>query len=403
MRRLALAAVLAVLALPVAAMDKPYGWVQPRLEEIPNFRARYRDVIIELATYAKRRNPKFVVLMRGGVELVVKGDLEEQWDEIHDPGGRNFEKRQRLGTTFRPLLKVLDGLVLDGLYCGPDAFGKPIEQVIKERRELDDKLASERREGIQRPPPPLPTGPFSLVPREELKKAEEVKKALARVERQRRATYAIAVMRDEDRQLWSVEDCTAGGDMAKAYGAAAKDKVVAFAATGDADMDRIPQARPNAENPATADSPTKVRNWLPLLAGERWGSRAEFVNAVAATNYDAVVLDVTWRGDPLTKADLYAMRFKKLGSPRLVLADLPIGKAYDTRWYWQKGWGAGNPRFLYAVDPDRQGAYIVDIGDDEWKKILGTYITGIMDAGFDGVVLDDAATYLWYEELMPLD
>jgi len=35
--------------------------------------------------------------------------------------------------------------------------------------------------------------------------------------------------------------------------------------------------------------------------------------------------------------------------------------------------------------------------------MLGKYIAGIMDLGFDGVVLDNLDTYLWFEDLMPLD
>jgi len=49
------------------------------------------------------------------------------------------------------------------------------------------------------------------------------------------------------------------------------------------------------------------------------------------------------------------------------------------------------------------GSYVTDVDDPQWKELLGKYLAGIIDLGFDGVVLDDLDTYLWFEELMPLD
>ncbi|MGE5503407.1 MAG: hypothetical protein ACM31L_03195 [Actinomycetota bacterium] len=403
MRGLALLLVALLAAVPAAAIDKPRDWQPPPLLRIPNHREIYRQAVIELASYAKSRNPNFVVLMRGGVELLVKGEYEELWEQIHDPTGKNFQKRLPVGTPMRPLIKVLDGLVLDGLYCGPYRFEEPLAKAIKARKDLDAQLAAERRQGIHRPPTPVPVGPFSNDPAEELRKAAEARAKELRLEVQRRVMYAVDAMVSEGRRIVALENCADQKQADAAFRDGDRDRVLTFAAVGDQRLDQLPKSRPHQENARQAATVVEAKNWLPLLKADRFGSRAQFVMAMEGTNYDVVAVDVAYRGgDALVKSDIYRMKFKNVGTPRLVLAVLPVGRAFDWRWYWQKDWEAGNPGFLFAVD-DEPGAFITDIGDPDWRKIMGKYLTGIMDLGFDGVLLDDVGTYRWFEELMPLE
>ncbi|MCR6631150.1 MAG: hypothetical protein NVV74_14480 [Magnetospirillum sp.] len=407
MRRVSILAAMLLAALappPAAALEKPRDWQPPPAQSIPNHREIWRNVIIELASYAKTRNPKFVVLVRGGSELLVKGEREAQWEEVRDPEGRNFEKRLPLRSVFRPYVKVIDGMVVDGLYCGADALGKPLDKAIKDRLELDAKLAEEKAQGIQRPPVPQPFGPFSLDPKEELRRAAEVRRLAEREERQRRLIYAVDALRRQGRTLLSIEDCKSQKEVDSAYAAAERDRVLTYAAVNAATLSVLPKGHPRNENALPVATITAARNWLPLLRADRFGNKAEWVMAMERTNHDAMLIDVSHRGsDPLTKDEVKRLRFKELGSPRLMLAVLPLGKAYDWRWYWQKGWEAGDPSFLFAPDPGDPGSFVADMGDPQWLELLGKYITGIMDLGFDGVVLDDLDTYLWFEELMPLD
>jgi len=389
-------------SLPALALDRPRDFIQPRPEMIPNFREQARDVMIELATYAKKRNPNFQVLMRGGSELLVKGEAEVEWDELHDPGGANFIKRLPLRSTFRPLVKALDGIVLDGIYCGVNRFDKSLAEVIKARKGLDADLDREKRMGIYRQPVPVPMGPFSNDPAEELRKAAEIKMLQMRAETQRREVYAIDAMRTEGRNVLAVEKCPDAKATEAAYMAGLRDKVPTFAKVGEGPLDDAPRAHPAFENAVEVLTAATARNWLPILRSDRFGTKGKFVEAIANTNYDVVVVDVAHRStDLLTKADVARLKFKKLGPRRLVLAVMPVGRAFDWRWYWLKGWEVGNPAFLYAHDDD-PGVYITDLGSGEWKGVLGKYLSGVMDLGFDGVMFDDVDTYLWFEELMPL-
>lgn len=404
MKRFALALLVLLAAAPVAALEKPRDWVAPAPEMVPSHREEWRKVIYELATYAKGRRKEFIVLVRGGVELAVKGEREAAWEELRDPNGRTFEKRMKLGSTFRPYVKALDGLILDDLYCGPDAFGKPLAEAIKERRDYDRAIAEERSRGIQRPPVPQPLGPFSLDPAEELRKATEVRRNAERFERQRRMVYAVDAMREAGRRIMSIENCKGLKEVDAANKAADRDLVLSSVSSGNPRLDTLPKGHPRAENAAPVSTITAARTWLPLLRGDRFGTKAEWLMALEKTNHDMLLMDVAHRGvDPVTAFEVKRLKFKELGAPRLVMAVLPIGKAYDWRWYWQKGWEAGNPSFLFAPDQDDPGSFIAALDNPQWKELLGKTLAAILDAGFDGVVLDDVDTYLWFEDLMPLE
>ncbi|RAU23179.1 hypothetical protein CU669_03190 [Paramagnetospirillum kuznetsovii] len=405
MRRGLLGGILALtlaLASPALALDKPRDFVPPPMERIPNFRDQTRDVILELARYAKKRSPNFQVMMRGGSELLVKGEIEVEWEDIRDPQGTNFIKRLPLRATYRQLVQTLDAIVVDGLYCGPYKFDKPLAELVKARRDLDAELDAERRRGIHRTPTPVEMGPFSNDPTEELRKATEIKVKQERAEVQRRALYAIAAMRDEGRNVLSVDFCADAKETEAAFRAGARDKTPTFAKTGETPLDDTPRAHAAYENPAEVLSLATARNWLPVLRSDRFGTKGKFMDAVANTNYDMVVVDVAHRSsDLLVKSDIAKLKFKKLGARRLVMAAMPIGRAYDWRWYWLRDWDVGNPAFVFAHD-EPPGVFITDTGSGEWRGVLGKYLAGIMDLGFDGVMFDDVGTYLWFEDLMPL-
>jgi uncharacterized protein (TIGR01370 family) len=210
-------------------------------------------------------------------------------------------------------------------------------------------------------------------------------------------------MRNHGRMVLSLDRCDDDARVRQAGADADRDHVLDFAAAADTHLDRVPPGHPRHENAAPIDALTQARDWLPMLDGGRYATAFQWMKALDHTNYDVVVVNVMHRGTgPLTKADIAALKYKALGAPRLVLAELPIGLAFDNQWYWKKGWGIGDPSFLVAIDPDRPGAYIANLADPAWEEILGKYISGIMDLGFDGVMFDDVDTFKWFEALSPL-
>ena len=388
-----------------AAQERPLDWKPPLPESVPNYRDHWRSVVMELSNYAKTRNPKFVILVRVGAELLVRGDREVQWDEVQDPTGINYDKRLPLGAPIRPYIKAIDGVVFNNIYCGDTAFeNKPLDDLIKFRLADDEKIVQDLRVGVERPAPAIEQGPYSNDPHAEMKRAAEIRRLADLEDHRRRALRAMAALRTFNRPILSIENCPTQAAADNAVRAADRDHVLTFAAMQDPMLDVLPKNRPVHENANPVTSISQMKTWLVNTKGDKFGGREDWLSALTKTNYDAVVVDVGWRGvDLFNKADISRLKYKSLGGPRLVLAEMPMGRAFDWRWYWQKDWTAGNPPFLFAVDKSEPGAFVVDPLSPQWLEILGKYIAGLMDLGFDGVMMDDIDTYLWFEDLMPLD
>lgn len=392
MKRLA-ALALVLLTLPGRAAA---------LEAGPNFREEWRSVVVTLSGYAKGRNPRFLVLVQDGPELVVKGRRDAAWEEELDPEGRTFDQRLPVGTVFKAYVDAVDGMVFNGLYCGEYRFEMPLDQALAERKAADALAAKKRRQGIIDLPLPGPSGPFSLDPAEELKKAEAIKVAREHEERQRRTLYALDAMRAAGKRLFSIEDCKTQAEVDAARRNADRDKILTFAGIGIAALDTLPRPRPRFESPAAVTALAGVRNWLPMERGEKHGNRIEWVRALETTNYDILAIDVAVGGkDLLVASDIARLRYKNVGPRRLVFGILPMGVATDWRWYWQPGWRVGNPSALKAPIPGRPGAYVADLSDPAWKEVIGRYVSGLIDLGFDGVILGDMSPS-WFEDQYPL-
>ena len=81
---------------------------------------------------------------------------------------------------------------------------------------------------------------------------------------------------------------------------------------------------------------------------------------------------------------------------------MSVGFAEDERFYWERDWEVGTPTWIQGLG-ERPGQYTVEYWNPAWKAIIGRYFAGIMDLGFDGVVLDGVEAYRRWEFMTPLD
>ena len=165
---------------------------------------------------------------------------------------------------------------------------------------------------------------------------------------------------------------------------------------------RLPAGRPVNENPQAITGLNHVKNFLMLTDTSAWDTQEEFVLAVGNTNYDAVVIDVFHRGrTPMTARTVEALKYKKLGTRRLVLAYIDIGHADSSRYYWKPGWHEGSPAFIAAPTNNNPDKYTVQYWDPAWRDVLfgnaNSYIYGIVQQGFDGIVLDGVEAFHFFE------
>lgn len=186
------------------------------------------------------------------------------------------------------------------------------------------------------------------------------------------------------------------------YARSAARNYISFAAD-QRELDGVPAypADPYNVNSDNINSLTAAQNFLFLINPDSFGGKQNFLAVVAATNYDAVIIDLFYDGTELTPAEVASLKTKDNGGSRLVIAYLSIGEAEDYRYYWQADWTASPPSWLAGENPDWPGNYKVRYWNAAWQDIIfggnGTYTKKIIDSGFDGVYLDIIDAFEYFE------
>ncbi len=103
---------------------------------------------------------------------------------------------------------------------------------------------------------------------------------------------------------------------------------------------------PVNENAENIDSLSKARNFLYLINPENFSTKQEFVDALEATNYDILIIDLFFNDEIITAADVEQLKTKNNGARRLVISYVSIGEAEDYRYYWNNDWKNNPPSWL---------------------------------------------------------
>ena len=151
-------------------------------------------------------------------------------------------------------------------------------------------------------------------------------------------------------------------------------------------------------NDTSIDELPKAKNYLYLISTDSYpGDRAGMLNAIKATNYDIVLIDLFFEGEVLLSSEIDSLKTKQNGARRLVIAYVSIGSAEKYRYYFQKGWKKGSPSWIKKNYAGYSDEFWVEFWDPEWQNIIykgnNSYIKQIIDAGFDGAYLDNVEAY----------
>ena len=157
-----------------------------------------------------------------------------------------------------------------------------------------------------------------------------------------------------------------------------------------------------SENVAEVTTLEEAQNFLYLINPDAYSSKDAFIEAVTATNYDLLIMDLFFDGDqPFTATEITALKQKANGGTRLLIAYMSIGEAEDYRYYWQQDWKKGSPAWIDRENPDWEGNYKVRYWEQAWQDIIygstGSYLGQILNVGFDGVYLDIIDAYEYYD------
>ena len=171
---------------------------------------------------------------------------------------------------------------------------------------------------------------------------------------------------------------------------------------GDRLLDVIPARAPQEENAADVTRLKQVKNFLALLNPEHFPTREAYLDALTATNYDLLIVDLYYGDRPLTPAETARLKHKANGGRRLVLSYMSVGEAADYRPYWKKEWDSERPHWLAEPNPEWPGSYKARYWSREWHDILygreDAYLDRIIAAGFDGAFLDVMDAWQYFKE-----
>lgn len=140
-----------------------------------------------------------------------------------------------------------------------------------------------------------------------------------------------------------------------------------------------------------------AQNYLYLINSNNYGSKKEILEAINNTNYDLIIMDLYYLSFKYTRAEIESIKTKKNGGKRLIIAYMNIGAAENWREYWQPEWKLGKPKWLKKSYKGYENETIVEYWDSQWQKIIfgnsESYLQKILDAGFDGVYLDNVEAF----------
>jgi len=210
----------------------------------------------------------------------------------------------------------------------------------------------------------------------------------------------LNVSKNAGKTILVTDYCSAASKIADSYTKNTAAGYMPYAAI-HRDLDVIPASIPNNVNSANVTSLSQVKNFLYLINPEGFASKAAFINAVTATNYDLVIMDLFLNSEQFTAAEVSQLRNKANGGKRMVICYMSIGEAEDYRYYWQSDWNSTKPDWIAAENPDWPGNYKVKYWNEDWQGIIyknpDSYIGKITTSGFDGVYLDIIDAFEYFE------
>lgn len=156
-------------------------------------------------------------------------------------------------------------------------------------------------------------------------------------------------------------------------------------------------SNPTAENAANIQDLSQAKNYLYLISNSQYTTKQSMIDAIAATNFDLVILDLFFEEEPFSAAEIDQLKTKANGGQRMVIAYMSIGSAENYRYYWQDDWRLHNPDWLKKKYDGYKDEIWVQYWNSAWKNIIygndASYVKKILDANFDGVYLDNVEAY----------
>jgi len=152
-----------------------------------------------------------------------------------------------------------------------------------------------------------------------------------------------------------------------------------------------------SENTNDINALSEAQNYLYLIDPSAFNSKQDYLNSLAATNYDVLLIDMDYKEIALTSTEIASLKTKANGANRLVISYINIGAAETWRYYWEEDWRLHHPGWLKKPYEGYEDEIWVKFWKDDWKNIIygnnESYIKRIINASFDGAYLDNVEAY----------
>jgi len=210
----------------------------------------------------------------------------------------------------------------------------------------------------------------------------------------------LNISKNAGKAILVTDYCSTPAKMTDSYAKNAASGYVSYAAP-DRALTVIPSGPPHNVNSNNIITLAQAKNFIFFINPENYSSKEAFIQAVNATNYDAVIMDLFLENNPFTAAEIAQLKHKANGGERLIICYMSIGEAEDYRYYWNASWNTTSPEWMAAENPDWPGNYKVKYWNAEWQGLIynnnDSYLNKIIDAGFDGVYLDIIDAFEYFE------
>lgn len=210
----------------------------------------------------------------------------------------------------------------------------------------------------------------------------------------------LNVSKNNGKKILVTDYCSTPSKMTTSYQQNFASGYISFAAP-DRNLTIIPSGNPYNMNSDVIANLSQAKNFLYLVNPANFASKSAFVNAVTATNYDALIMDLYLNEEIFTASEINQLRNKANGGKRIVICYMSIGEAEDYRYYWDASWNTSKPNWIAAENPDWAGNFKVRYWNEDWQKIIyrnsDSYLDKILTAGFDGVYLDIIDGFEYFE------
>ena len=152
-------------------------------------------------------------------------------------------------------------------------------------------------------------------------------------------------------------------------------------------------------NSNNINSLNDVKNFLVLLNPKEFKDVDDFYNYLKDTDYDLLLIEPSHSGKYMTKEQITALKRKKNGAKRIVIAYFSIGEAGGYRDFWKPEWKNKDtrPDWIVGENPNWADDYIIKYWSPEWRKIVKDYQKRLDEIGVDGYMLDTVDTYYNFE------